>query len=72
MIKSYKIEVDCANCANLCEEAAKKVKGIKELGINFIMQKMEVEFEDGANEKKVLKEVYKTCRKIEPDFEIEL
>ena len=29
MKKSYKIEVDCANCANLMEEAAKKTEGVK-------------------------------------------
>ena len=30
MKKSYKIEVDCANCANKMEEAAKNTAGVKE------------------------------------------
>ena len=30
MKKTYKIEVDCANCANLMEDAAKKIAGVKD------------------------------------------
>ena len=29
MKKTYKIEVDCANCANLMEQAARKTPGIR-------------------------------------------
>ena len=49
MKKTYKIEVDCANCANKMEEAAKKTAGVKDAKINFIMLKMKVEFEEGAD-----------------------
>lgn len=70
MNKTFKIEVDCANCANLVENAAKKVDGVKELTISFMTQKMKVTFEDDANQETVLKEVLKVARKIEPDFEI--
>jgi len=72
MKKSYKIEVDCANCANLMEDAVCKIEGISTANVNFIMQKMTVEFEENAEVKSVMKNVVKTCRKIEPDFEIEL
>lgn len=72
MKKTYSIEVDCANCANLCEEAANKVSGVANATINFMTQKMIVEFEEGADEGKVMKAVTKACRKAEPDFEIEL
>lgn len=72
MKKTFDIEVDCANCANLCEEAAKKVEGIASASINFMTQKMAIEFAEGADEKKVMKAVMKACKKIEPDFEIEL
>lgn len=72
MKKVYKIEVDCANCAALCEAAAAKVEGVSEVAINFMTQKMTVTFADGADEKKVLKDILKTCRKVERDFEIEL
>ena len=71
MKKVYKIEVDCANCAALCEAAAAKVEGVSELSINFMTQKMSVTFAEGANEEKVLKTILKTCRKVERDFEIE-
>lgn len=70
MKKIYKIEVDCANCANKMELAAGKVPGVKALAINFIMQKLTVEFEDGADEKSVIKEIKKCCKKIESDCEI--
>ena len=71
MKKSYKIEVDCANCANLMEQAAKKTPGIKDCSVSFMALKMNVEFEDGADEAKVMKAVLKACRKVEPDCEIE-
>ena len=72
MKKTYEIEVDCANCANLMEEATKNVDGIKAATVNFMTQKMIVDFEDGADEKKVMKAVLKACKKVEPDCEIEL
>jgi len=72
MKKTYDIEVDCANCANLCEEAAGKVEGVASASINFMTQKMTVEFAEGADEKKVMKAIEKACTKVEPDFEIEL
>lgn len=71
MKKTYKIEVDCANCANLMEEATKKTEGVANAVVNFMTQKMEVEFAEGADEKKVMKEVLKNCRKVEDDCEIE-
>ena len=70
MKKSYKIEVDCANCANLMEEAAKKTKGVKNAVVNFMMQKMDVEFFDNTDEASVMKEVLKNCKKLEEDCEI--
>lgn len=70
MKKSYKIEVDCANCANLVETEAKKVAGVKELTISFMTQKMKVVFEDDAAPEAVLAEILKVAKKIEPDFAI--
>lgn len=70
MSKTFKIEVDCANCANLVEEAAKKVEGVKDLSISFMTQKMKVTFEDGADENEVMANVLKKAKKVEPDFEI--
>ena len=71
MKKTYQIEVDCANCANLMEEAAKKTEGVQDAVVNFMTQKMIVEFEDGQDAKAVMKNVLKACKKVEPDCEIE-
>ena len=70
MSKTFKIEVDCANCANLVEEAAKKVNGVKDLSISFMTQKMKVTFDDNADQEAVVAEIQKVAKKIEPDFEI--
>ncbi len=72
MKKTYKIEVDCANCANLMEEAARKISGVAAATVNFMTQKMIVEFEDGQDARTVMKDVLKACKKVEPDCEIEL
>lgn len=70
MKKTYKIEVDCANCANKMEEAAKKTDGVKDATVNFMTLKMSVEFEEGCEPKAVMQEVLKNCRKIEDECEI--
>lgn len=70
MKKTYKIEVDCANCANKMEEATKKIQGIKNATINFMTLKMTIEFEDGQDPSAIMPIVLKTCRKIESDCEI--
>lgn len=72
MKKTYKIEVDCANCANLMEEATKKTAGVMNATVNFMTQKMIVEFNEGSEPEKVMKDVLKACKKVEPDCEIEL
>ena len=72
MKKTYKIEVDCANCAEKMQEAAKKTEGVADATVSFMTQKMKVEFTEGADIKNVMKEVLKACRKVEPDCEIAL
>ena len=70
MKKTYKIDVDCANCANKMEQATKNTDGVKDATVNFMMLKMIVEFEEGADPKKVMKEVQKNCKVVEDDCEI--
>ncbi len=70
MKKTYKIEVDCANCANLMEQAARKTPGVKDAVVNFMALKMTVEFEDGADIKAVMADVVKNCRIVEDDCQI--
>ena len=72
MKKTYKIEVDCANCANKMEEAAKNTAGVKDAVVNFMTLKMTVEFEDGMDAKSVMQDVLKNCKKVEDDCEIYL
>ena len=71
MKKTYKIEVDCANCANKMEDAAKNTAGVQNATVNFMTQKMTITFEEGQDAKVVMTEVFKACRKVEPDCEIE-
>lgn len=70
MKKTYGIEVDCANCANKMEQAAKETNGVKDCVVNFMTLKMKVEFEDGADVDGVMQEVLKNCKKVEDDCEI--
>ena len=70
MKKTYKIDVDCANCANKMEQAANKTEGVKNAVVNFMTLKMNVEFEDGADYKAVMHDVLKNCKKVEDDCEI--
>ena len=70
MKKTYEIEVDCANCANKMQEAAKKTAGVKDCVVNYMTLKMTVDFLDNADEKQVMKEVLQNCKKVEEDCEI--
>lgn len=72
MKKTYKIDVDCANCANKMEDAAKNTAGVKDATVNFMALKMIVEFEEGQDPKAVMLDVLKNCKKVEDDCEIYL
>ena len=70
MKKSYKIEVDCANCANMMEDAAKKTPGVADCTVSFMTLKMKVEFAEGADVDTVMQAVRANCKKVEPDCEV--
>ena len=70
MKKTYKIDVDCANCANKMEVVAKNTEGVKDAVVNFMTLKMNVEFEDGCDPKSVMPVVLENCKKVEDDCEI--
>lgn len=70
MKKTYKIEVDCANCAMKMEEAAKKTAGVADATVSFMTQKMKVEFAEGADPAAVMADVLKACKRVESDCEI--
>ena len=72
MKKKFKLQdLDCANCAAKMEESIKKIDGVNDAVVSFMTQKLEVEFEDGQDDKKVMAEVLKACREVEPDCKIE-
>ena len=70
MKKTYKIEVDCANCANKMEEAARRTAGVKDCTVNFMTLKMIVSFEDGVDVKATMEQVLANCKEVEDDCEI--
>ena len=70
MKKTYKIEVDCANCANKMEITAGKVEGVQEAVVNFMTQKMSITFAEGADVDAVMVAVVKACKKTVGDGEI--
>lgn len=63
MKKSYKIEVDCPNCAAKMERAAKKVPGVLDATVNFMTLKMSVELLDDVDEIETMKAVSNACRR---------
>lgn len=70
MKKIYKIEIDCANCANKIENKLKKLDGINSVNINFMMSKMTVDYKDNINIEEKLKEIIKISKKVDLDFEL--
>ena len=70
MKKTYSIEVDCAACANKMEAAARKTAGVKGCTVDFMMQRMIVDFEDEADRSSVMSDVRKACKRVERGCEI--
>lgn len=70
MKKTYKVEINCANCAAKMEAATKKVAGVKDANINFMLLKMKVEFEEGHEPASVMPNVLAACRRVESDCAI--
>ena len=70
MKKQFKlVDLDCANCAAKMEEAIKRIDGVNDASVSFMTQKMTVDADD-ARFDDIMKQVVKTCRKIEPDCTI--
>ena len=70
MKKTIKMrELECAHCAAKMENAIRKLDGVVNADINFMMQKLTVEAEDDKFDQ-VMEEVVKVCKKIEPDCRI--
>ena len=69
MKKVYKIEVDCAVCANKIQDAISKIAGVNSVTVNFLTQKMILDIDDSHFDE-IYKKVVKTAKKVEPDFEV--
>lgn len=70
MKKTYKVDVDCAACAEKMQEAIKKTEGVKDASLSFMTLKVKVEFEEGVDPAAVMQEARKNCKKVEDDMEI--
>lgn len=71
MKKKFKCDIDCANCAAKVEDAIKKLDGVNDAKVNFMMQKFTLDADD-ARFDEILKLAVETGRKIEPDFSVEI
>ena len=70
MKKKYKLtDLDCANCAAKMEDAIKKLDGVNDASVSFMMQKMTVDAEDDKFDA-IMEEVVRVCAKVEPDCKI--
>ena len=71
MKKTFEMEeLDCAHCAAKMETGIRAIDGVASASINFFAQKLTVELADGADEKKIMKEAQKACKKVDPDCRI--
>lgn len=70
MVKKYKIEVDCANCAAKIERDINKIKGVKEATVNFMTQKLILDADDEKFDQ-ILEEAKKRAAKVEKDITFE-
>ena len=70
MKKKFKLQdLDCANCAAKMEEAIKKIDGVNDVSVSFMMQKLTIDAADDRFEAN-MDEVEKVCAKVEPDTKI--
>ena len=67
MKKKFKLtDLDCANCAAKMEDAIKKLDGVNDASVSFMMQNMTIDADD-ARFDEIMKEVVEVCKKVEPD-----
>ena len=72
MKKTYKVDVDCAACAEKMQDTIRKTEGVKDANLSFMTLKLKVEFEDGVDPDAVIRTARENCKKVEDDFEIYL
>ncbi len=62
--------LDCANCASELERAIRKIDGVISVNINFLTQKMDIEYAEN-NKEEIIEKVKKVIKRQEPDVTIE-
>ena len=71
MKKKFKCEVDCANCAAKMTAAIKKLDGVKNANVNFLMQKLTLDAEDDRFDE-ILSQAVSAIKKIDADCVVEV
>lgn len=70
MKKVFKLQdLDCANCAAKMERGILKLDGVTAASVSFMSQKLTVEADEASFER-IMDEVVKLCKRIEPDCKI--
>ena len=69
MKKTWKIDIDCPNCAAKVERALQKLPGVVGASVNYVQKKITLEAADDRFEE-VRKAAYAKIKEIEPDAEI--
>lgn len=65
MKKKFKVEnLDCAHCAAKMEEAIKKIPGVEDAAMNFMMQKLTLEIADDANMDEIVEKAQEAISKV--------
>ena len=70
MKKKFKLQdLDCANCAAMMEDAIKKIPGVNDASVSFMMQKLTIDADDEKFDE-VMQQAVAACAKVEPDCKI--
>lgn len=70
MKKTIKVvDLDCANCAQKMEDAIRKIKGVQDVTVSFMAQKITLTADDARCDE-IVKEWNKVCKRVEPDCKL--
>lgn len=70
MKKKFKMEnLDCANCAAKMENAIKKIPGVNDASVSFMMQKLTIDADDSRFDA-IMDEVAAACARVDEDCRI--
>lgn len=71
MKSTFKIKgIDCANCAAQLENTISKIKGVQNVSISFMAERMVIEYEE-QNKEEIMNKIKKVIKREEPDATLE-